>query len=170
MATGARLAVLDYIRLGESLLDKWGDLARAIATQVDSQTLTADTVTTNASECALLAAESLVLMVNTAFDAAAGCAGGRARPRPVRSQTFSTSDSARVRALRLAGPLVADLGNDALPVSVVTIVPAVLQAGATDFHLEADTTGHQALGYSGTVQVLDDTGALVESVPVWLAA
>jgi hypothetical protein len=170
MATGARLAVLDYVRLGELLLDKWGDLARTIATQVDSETLTADKVTTNASECALLAAESLALMVNAAFDAAAGFAGGRSRLQPVHSQTFSTSDSARVRALRLAGPLVADLGNDALPVSVVTIVPAVLEAGDTDFHLEADTTGHQALGYSGTVQVLDDTGAVVEPVPVWLTA
>ena len=170
MATGARSAVVGYIRLGEFLLGKWGDLARTIATQVDSEALTADTVTTNASECALLAAESVALMVNQAFDAAAVFAAGQGRAQTVRSETFSTSDAASVRALRLAGPLVADLGNDALPASVVTIGPAVLMAGETDFHLEADTTGHQALGYSGTVQVLDDTGAVVESVPVWLAA
>ncbi len=174
MATGARLAVLGYIQLGEFLLDQWGHLATTIATQLDAETLTADTVATNFSDCAVLAAQSLALVVNEAFDAAAVLGGSQDLPLEVKSPTFSTASAggadASVRTLRLAGPLVADLGNDALPASVVTIVPAVLEAGETDFHLDADATGHQALGYSGTVQVLDDTGAVVESVPVWLAA
>src|SRR5258707_1428032 len=98
MATGARWAVLDYIRLGEVLLDKWGDLARTIATQVDSEALTADKVTTNATECALLAAESLALMVNAACDAAAGFAGGRGPTRAVRPPTISPPGTPRCSA------------------------------------------------------------------------
>ena len=174
MATGARLAVLGYIQLGEFLLDQWGQLARTIATQLDAETLTADKVATNFGDYAALSAQSLALIVNEAFDAAAVLGGRQDEPLEVPSQTFFTSAadgaSARVRNLRLAGPLVADIGSDALPVSVVTIKPDVLPAGRTDFHLEANVTGHQALGYSGKVQVLDAAGAVIESVPVWLTA
>ena len=172
MASGAKLAVLGYIGLGEFLLNAWGDLASTIATQLDSGTVTADEVASNLSTGAILAAQSMVLIVNEAFDAAAVMSGRQDQAMIVESQSFTTAAAtgavAGTLTLELAGPLVADLGNDSLPESVVAILPGILQPGDTTFHLEANATGHHAGGYSGNVEVLDGARNTVDTVSVWL--
>ena len=174
MATGARLVVLDYIDLTEWLVNAWGDRASKIAARLDAGNYTADKAVADASSGAALAMQSLARMVATAFDAAAFMTGEQDQAHIVVSPVFSTADGGglpdSVRTLRLAGPLVADLGRDALPVSVVSIKPPALRTGETTFRLEADATGHQALGYSGKVEVLDDAGDHVGWVLVWLTA
>jgi hypothetical protein len=174
MGTGARSAVAGYIDLGKWLLDEWGGRASKFATRLDTRTVTANGVVADSADCAALAVQSLALIVNEAFDAAAVLTGKQDRPHIVFSGTFSTGNDPgavkSVRTLRLAGPLVADLGHDALPVSVVIIEPDALRAGETEFHLEADATGHQAVGYSGTVLVLNEKGDLIEPISVWLTA
>ena len=185
MATGVYFAVEGYVQLAQWLVDQWGQLATKIAKQLDAGTLTADAATADAGDGALLAAQSLVLVVSEAFDAAAVLGGEQDRPLVVLSHSFATTagaDAQTVRTLRLEGPMVADLGNDQLPTSVVTIVPgtarrgrrqalpSTLQPGENAFHLEVDATGHHAGCYAGTVQVVrDDSGAVIESISVWLA-
>ncbi len=72
------------------------------------------------------------------------------------------------RVLKLRGELRAVLGSDSLPVSAVTIKPAVLDA-TDDFELIADGTGHAGLTYTGTVDVFEEaTGRHLESVSVWV--
>lgn len=170
MTTGVQLALQGYIGLAGYLLGEWGDYASTIATQLDAGTLTADDVANNLANGTILAAQSAVLVVNEAFDAAAVLSGSQDQAQIVDSQPFATGAGvvASVRTLRLAGPLVADLHNDSLPEAVVAIVPTVLQIGDTSFSLQANATGHHAGGYSGTVNVLDATGAVVDSVTVWL--
>ncbi|HEY1737713.1 MAG TPA: hypothetical protein VGI86_03335, partial [Acidimicrobiia bacterium] len=74
-----------------------------------------------------------------------------------------------VRTLALAGPLVADLGHDSIPVSAVTLRPDTLQPQQTAFELVVNGTGHAALGYSGRVNVVDTQGKPMESVDVWVS-
>lgn len=169
MPTGVQLAVEGYVDLARFLVKSWGDLASKIATHVDAGTLSADDAVADATEGGLLAVQTVVLVVNEAFDALAVLSGAQDRPHIARSQPFSVGSSSvgnGIRTLQIRGPLVADLGQDQL--TNVTIVPATLHPGETTFHLEVDAAGHQAVGYSGLLDVLDQQGNVVESIAVWI--
>lgn len=175
MSTGARLAVEGYLQLAQWLVTTWGARASSMATKLDTGTYTTQDAAADLSACTSLAGESMVLLVNEAFDAAAVLSGAQDQPNIATSPTFSVSPlpsmaTSVVRTLHLSGPMVADLGTDALPVSVVSIVPpSLLKTSDTQFHLVADATGHSGMGYSGTVDVRDPAGNHLESVPVWIA-
>lgn len=172
MATGFELAVEGYIDLAKWLVQEWGNRALKVAAHLDAGTCTADQAAADVGDCAMLGMQSAALVVTEALDAAAVMTGQQDRPHVVLSPPFSTSDGGglptSIRTLRLAGDLVADLGADRLPVSVVTIEPASLKAAETTFYLRADATGHDAVGYSGAVNVSMADGSPVESIDVWL--
>ena len=171
MATGFELAVDGYIDLAKWLVQEWGNRALNVAAHLDAGTCTADQAAADAGDCAMLGIQSATLIVNEALDAAAVMTGQQDLPHVVVSPPFSTSDggfATSIRTLQLAGDLVADLGADRLPALVVTIVPASLKAAETTFYLRADATGHDAVGYSGVVNVSKADGTPVGSVDVWL--
>ncbi len=174
MTTGARLAVEGYLQLADWWLESWGAHATSMAKKLDAGTYTADDAASDLSTCASLAVETMVLVVNEAFDAAAVLSGAQDQPNIATSPKFAVSSSPAptgnlVRTLHLAGPLLADLGTDSLPVAVVSIVPGSLNPGDTVFELVADATGHAGVSYSGAVNVHDPAGNLLESVSVWIA-
>jgi hypothetical protein len=172
MGTGARDAVTGYVDLGTWLLKQWGDHALKVANRLDTGTYTVDGVVADTAECTALSAQSFAYIVNEAWDAFAVLGGTQDQPHYVTSGPFSTDKSAIVsgaRTLRLAGPLQADLGSDQLPASAITIEPATLQPSETTFYLRANTTGHEAVAYSGNVEAVDATGLVTESIPVFVA-
>jgi hypothetical protein len=174
MPDDVQLAVRGFIDLGQWLLDEWGSRGLKIAGQVDAGTATVDDVVNDGTDLATLALNSLVLIVSEFFDAAAVLTGEQDQPHIVSSANFDASGGVNVigtdRVLRLAGALIDDFGDVALPETRVTIVPSELLPNQTQFHLEADVTGYPAVGYSGTVNVLDGpTGNILETVFVSLA-
>ncbi|MEQ1786784.1 MAG: hypothetical protein ABL966_07010, partial [Acidimicrobiales bacterium] len=70
MGSGMQEAAEGYVELAQWWIDTWGTHVTKIAAKVDAGTYTADDGVADLSECASLAAESLVLLVNEAFDAA----------------------------------------------------------------------------------------------------
>ena len=56
---------------------------------------------------------------------------------------------------------------DELPASIVSIQPAQLRPGETEFTLLADATGYRGATYVGEVQAVTD-GAVTTPVHVWI--
>ena len=171
MANRVGLAVDGYLQLAEYLVEQWRDRATQLAQQIESRDVSPDTMVKTAQDWMTMAFQSVALVVNEAFDASEAMRGSEDKPHVVVSATFDTSGgnaAHAVRTLELDGPLVADLGHDAIPASAVTMRPDSLAPQQTSFELVVDGTGHPALGYSGHVIVRDAQGGQIESVDVWV--
>jgi len=169
-STSARQTVDDLAALSQTLLDDWRARASMMAGHLDSGSLTADQATQNLADCTMFGLRCAATAFNGWFEIATRCAGTRGAPTQSESPTFSTTNLAGTRTLKLAGPLVADVGSDQIAVDRVEISPTELKQGIGDFKLVADTTGHDAVGYSGAVVVSDAAGTVLESVRVYLMA
>ncbi len=172
MASNFNLAIDGYIQLAEYLVEQWRDRAGDLAAQIESRNLNPDAMMKTAQDWMTMAFQSVALVVNEAFDAGEAMRGSEDHRHVVVSPPFATNSGGTaahgVRTLELAGPLIADLGHDAIPVSAVTLRPDSLPPQQTTFELVVDGTGHPALGYSGHVSVLDAKGEQIESVDVWV--
>ena len=168
-STGAELAVQGYVQLGQWLLDNWGAHYLKVATQIDNGTLTADAAVGDLNACGFLSLQSAGLILNEAFDAAAVLSGQQDQPRQITSTFFATVDSASPLTLHLVGDLIADFLDDTILGNAVTFDPNPIPAHAKQFQFVVTVTRHRSEGYSGTVQVLDSNGAIVDTVPVWIA-
>lgn len=166
----ARQTVDDLAALSQTLLDDWRARASTMAGHLDSGDLTADQATQDLADCTVFGLRCAAVAFSQLFGIATRCAGTQGTPRQSESPTFSTTELAGTRTLKLAGPLVADVGSGQIAVDRVAIEPTELKQGNGEFKLVADTTGHDAVGYSGVVQVSDAAGAVLESVDVYLMA
>jgi hypothetical protein len=164
---GSRVSdvVQGYTSLASSLLERWNALAAKSASKVDTGTYDATSAAEDLSASVSLAAEGAGLWAAQMFDAAATLAGVEPQANKVESDTFKTSLAGA--ALELTGPLLKGPGLEALPADAVTIDPAQLAAGATDFVLRADASGYRGATYAGTVKASTAAGA-TETVTVWI--
>lgn len=163
MASPLTDVVQDCAELASSLLERWTEHASMVATKLDAGAYDADDAVADIAATASLATESWVLLAAEALDAAAGLAGRRPKRNLVHSTSFSTSLAGAT--LALDAPLVSGFGAR-LPVGVVSLVPAELEPGETDFALSADATGHRSGTYVGTVEA--SASGQVEPVRVWI--
>ena len=166
----ARQTVDDLAALSRTLLDDWRLRASTMAGHLDSGDLTADQATQDLADCTVFALRCGAAAFSQWLDIATKCAGTHVPPSRSESPPFSTTTLDGTRTLNLAGPMVADVGSGQIGVSQVTIEPSELKPGQGQFKLVADTAGHDAVGYSGTVEVSDAIGAVVESINVYLMA
>jgi hypothetical protein len=166
-------AVDGYIQLAEYLVGQWQQLATDLAQQVESRTIDPNAMMKTAKNFMATGVQSVALVVNEAFDAGAAMSGAQNKPHVVVSTPFDTNGTGTaalgVRTLAVAGPLVADLGQDSIPASAVTLRPDTLQPQQTSFELVVNGTGHAALGYSGRVNVVDTHANAIEVVDVWVS-
>jgi hypothetical protein len=87
-------------------------------------------------------------------------------PQEFAAPPFKPGVTQVARTLELAAPLAYALGGDSL--DVVTFTPNPLPGDTPTFTIAANATGHAAGLYHGTVNLLDPTGALLDSVPVFV--
>lgn len=169
----AQVVVAGYVQLFDTLVDTWGKLASKIAGQVDAGSLSADDAAADVAEAGALGVQSWVLIVNEALDAAAVLGGTQRDPVVTPPQEFAAPPfkpgvTQVPRTLELAAPLAYALGGDSLDKSVVTFAPNPLPDNKPTFTIAANATGHAAGLYHGTVNLRDPTGALLDSVPVFV--
>lgn len=173
MKSRVELAIDGYVQLAEYLVGQWQQVATDLADQIESRTIDPNAMMKTAKDWMVTGVQSVALVVNEAFDAGAGMSGAQDKPHVVVSQPFDANAAGTaahgVRTLELAGPLVADLGHDSIPVSAITLRPDTLQPQQTTFELVVNGTGHAALGYSGRVSVVDAGGKQMEAVDVWVS-
>jgi hypothetical protein len=172
MTNRYELVVDGYVQLAGYLMEQWGQRYTNIAAQIDQGALNSETLMATASDCVGFAVQSVALLLNETLDAAAVMSGTQDEPHIVTSATFETSATgdaaAGRRTLRVAAPMIADLGHDSLPLAAITVQPDTLEPGATTFELAVDASGHPALGYSGVVHVHDEAGQQIEAIDVWV--
>ena len=164
MASPLAEVVQGYSELASFLLKRWTEHASKVAERLDGGSYDADSAAADLAKCASLTVESGFLFASEALDAAAILSGGQRQPHLVHSVGFTSPLPGA--ALSLEGPLDNTLGTDHLPAAVVTISPLQLAAGATDFSLHADATGHDGGTFWGTVRAT--AGAAQGQVHVWI--
>jgi hypothetical protein len=150
-----------YAALASELIDRWQQQASKTAERLDAGTYDADAAVADLARCASLAAESGVLLASEAIDAVAILAAGRPGPHIVHAGPFFTSVPGA--KLELAGPLTSGFGHS---LGLVTLEPAQLAQGATEFRLRADATRRPAGTYTGEVEAVGAGQA--ESLLVWV--
>jgi hypothetical protein len=152
----------DYATLASELIDRWEEHASKAAERIDAGTYDADAAVSDLAKCASLAAESGFLLASEAFDAAAILAAGRLNSHIVCSDSFSTSLPGA--SLSVDCPPTNGFGSK---LSLITLEPAQLDPGATEFRLRADATGRTAGTYVGNVEAATAAGQ-TESVLIWI--
>lgn len=161
MASPLAEVVQGYSELASFLLKRWTEHASKVAERLEDGSYDADSAAADLAKSMSLTVESGFLLASEALDAAAILSGGQRQPHLVESVAFPSPLPGA--ALALEGPLVNTLNTDQLPAEVVTIRQA---AGAADFTLCADTTGHHGGTYWGTVRAT--APAAQDPVPVWI--
>jgi len=150
-----------YATLASELVDRWEDHASKVAARLDAGGYRADDAVADLAKTASLAAESGLLLVSEALDAATILAAGDLKPHIVRSDPFFTSTpGASVGAV---GALTNGFGHT---LDIAAFEPKQLAAGATEFRFNVDATGRRAGTYVGTVEAA--AASATESVPVWV--
>ena len=152
-----------YAALGSYLLNRWGDHGSKVAEKIDAGDYDADSAVADLTKCAMLVAESGVLLWNEALEAVTGLASPSG-PYEVVSDPFESPLPGA--ALRPAGPFVNGHGSGTLLVSHIRVDPPKLDAGKTRFVLRADATRKRAGIYRGYVEAAEPGN--VQSVLAWI--
>jgi hypothetical protein len=153
-----------YAELGSFLAKRWGEHASKVAAKLDAGTYDADAAVADLAKCGALAAESGVLLVSEALEAAAVLAGRASGPHVVDSDAFETGLAGA--ALEPEGPFMNGHGSGLLPVAAVIVIPSKLDDGKKEFKLRVDATRKPAGTYRGTVRATKDGNA--EQVLAWI--
>ncbi len=145
-----------------SSIDAWATSATAL---VDSTT----SGSYNAADWFAETSSYFGRMVEATMELVGGLVGGGAATRPTSDEFDTPAPKKGVRDprhLRMAGPLTGQSTQTTMSASAVTIVPESLTGAATTFHLEFVPGKLPGDAYWGTVNVLDDSGAIPDTVTV----
>lgn len=156
MTTPTAWAIEGYVDLGKWWVKEWGDHLTAAMGVLYGGKYDVKAGTKIAGECASFAAESVVLLVSEALDAAATIAAGD-DPQNIVSAQITQSLSSPVtgpRFLKMSGPLTCVLGGDTVPTHRITIKPEKVAGSNASFELVVDATGRDGGYYEGSVGVV----------------
>jgi hypothetical protein len=152
MDTPLTNAVAGYVKFASPLLKEWKEHATGVASKLDAREYNADELAADLAKCTKLAMETGVGAVMAIL------AGTQCKGVPAKSRVYTTTLPGA--ALKLAGPMVSGpppLGVDQLSPDHIDILPsAQLAAGATEFWLRTDATGHGGGTYRGTMVASKD--------------
>ncbi len=152
-----------YNAVTSSLLGRWSALANRSVSRLDTGSFNPSSAVQDAVDGATLAADATWLWTGWWWESLANLWGLEGQPNIAESQPFhSPKEGAK---LELAGPLVKGPGLATLPVAV-SIEPAQLEPGDTEFILRVDGTGCRGGTYVGKVKATTEEGT--EDVFVWI--
>lgn len=156
MTTPTTAAIEGYVGLGKWWVKEWGEHLTAAMGVLYGGTYDLKAGTKVAGECASFAAESVVLLVSEAFDAAATIAAGDDPQNIVTAQVTGSLSSPGTgpRFLKMRGPLTCALGGDTIPPHRITIKQEKVVGANASFELVVDATGRDGGYYQGSVGVV----------------
>jgi hypothetical protein len=157
MGTKAEEVAEECADLATLWAQQWGTFVTGVATKLDSGTYDATAANADFAAGAQLVAQGWMDLAGKALDSLAIITGQEDEPYVVASDPYMSSQVAsalpQIRTLTLAGPLVAALGCDQIPVAAVTFAPPELDSNHNDFVMVVDATGHDGSTYYGQVIV-----------------
>lgn len=170
MGPNYRGAADQWAGFASAMVARWTAHASTIASHLDTGEYSVGCAVRDLSQTAALAADSSLALANETFECLAALSGRLNAPVTAESEPFHVpvafAGAQQPIPLSLQGPLRNAAGTDALPVHAVTIEPAPVPVGQTQFAIHVDAQGHEAGTYFGVVIV--GPPAAGEHVAVWV--